>query len=192
MANYSANQLKPGMKVLLDNEPCSLVSVEYVKPGKGQAFTRVKYKNLISGKAGLEKTFKASESLLAADVVETELTYLYKDETNFHFMNEKTYEQVAITHQATGEAGLWMAEQDICTIITWNNNPISVQAANFTILSVADCDPGLKGNTVSGGNKPATLETGAVVKVPLFINVGEKIKIDTRNKEYVGRAKEDE
>lgn len=192
MATYSANQFKPGMKLLIDNDPCSLVSVEFVKPGKGQAFTRVKYKNLISKKAGLEKTFKASESVEKADVVETELTFLYRDDESFHFMDQATYEQTTIDKSVVAENAQWIVEQDVCTVITWNNKPISIQPANFSIMEVVECDPGLKGNTVSGGTKPATLETGATIRVPLFINIGDKLKIDNRNKEYVSRAKEDE
>jgi elongation factor P len=192
MPSYNANQFKPGMKLLIDNDPCSLVSVEFVKPGKGQAFTRVKYKNLISKKAGLEKTFKANESVESADVIETELSFLYQDDSNFHFMDQSTYEQIAIEKSVVADNAQWIVEQDICTVITWNNKPISLQPANFSIMEVVECDPGLKGNTVSGGTKPATLETGAIVRVPLFINIGDKLKIDNRTREYVSRAKENE
>jgi len=192
MATYNANQFKPGMKLMLDGDPCSLVSVEFVKPGKGQAFTRVKYKNLISKRAGLEKTFKANENIEAADVLESEYSFLYKDGNDYFFMDETTYEQIAIAGDIVADASNWLAEQDKCVVTTWDGRPIQVQPPNFVCLKIVDCNPGVRGNTVSGGSKPATLETGANVKVPLFVNQGEIVKIDTRNAEYVGRVKDDE
>ncbi|MBM93542.1 MAG: elongation factor P [Legionellales bacterium] len=190
MASYHANALKPGLKVLLEGEPCSLVNVEFVKPGKGQAFTRVKYRNLKTGRAGLERTFKAGESIEAADVNEQSLIFLYKDGSGFHFMNASTYEQIAVNDVVVGEASNWLVEQAECTITTWNDQPISLEPPIFVELLVQSCDPGLKGDTVSGGSKPAVLETGATVRVPLFINEGERLKIDTRTGEYVSRVKD--
>ena len=192
MASCNANQFKPGLKLILDGDPCSLVSVEFVKPGKGQAFTRVKYKNLLSNRAGLEKTFKASENAEVADVVEGDFTFLYKDGDSFCFMQDETYEQITIGASVVADSALWLSEQDICVIVTWNGKPIQVQAPNFVVMIIAQCNPGVKGNTVSGGNKPATLATGATVKVPLFVNEGDKIKIDTRTGEYMNRVKDEE
>ena len=192
MPNYNANQFKPGMKLMLDGDPCSLVSVEFVKPGKGQAFTRVKYKNLITQRAGLEKTFKASENVEAADVLESDYVFLYKEANELCFMDESSYEQLSVSADVVADSAAWLVEQDVCTITTWNSKPIQVQAPNFVNLLITDCNPGVRGNTVSGGNKPATLETGAVVKVPLFVNQGDRIKIDTRTGEYVGRSSDTE
>lgn len=192
MGNYSTNQFKPGLKLLIDNEPCSLVNVEFVKPGKGQAFTRVKYRNLLSGRAGLERTFKSGESVTGADVMESDFTFLYKDDHQFHFMNPQTFEQISIDAKVVADSQPWLVEQDTCVVVTWNDQPISVQPPNFVTMRVTRCDPGVKGNTVSGGTKPAEMETGASVRVPLFVNEGDLLKIDTRVGEYVGRAKEDE
>lgn len=191
MAGYHSNALKPGLKVLLEGEPCSLVSVEFVKPGKGQAFTRVKYRNLLTGRAGLERTFKSGESIEAADVMEQSFTFLYRDGSGFHFMNATTYEQVTVDEKIINDTAQWLIDQVQCTIITWNEKPISVQPPIFVELKVTQCDAGLKGDTASGGaNKPATLETGAIVRVPLFVNAGDVLKIDTRTGEYVSRAKD--
>ncbi len=189
MATYSTNQFKNGLKVLLDGEPCSIINNEVVKPGKGQAFNRVKLRNLLSGRV-LEKTFKSGESIEAADVVETTMQYLYNDGTNFIFMVPDTYEQHEADQTAVGEAKLWIKEEDLCDVTLWNEKPISVTPPNFVTLKVTETDPGLRGDTSSGGTKPAKLETGAVVKVPLFIGEDELLKIDTRTGDYVSRAKE--
>lgn len=189
MATYSTNEFKSGLKVMLDGQPCNIIENEFVKPGKGQAFNRVKLRNLNTGRV-LEKTFKSGESLPAADVVEMELQYLYNDGEMFHFMHPETYEQYAASETAVGEAKNWIKEQDNCTVTLWNGEPIAVTASNFVSLKVTETDPGLKGDTATGGSKPATLETGAVVRVPLFINEGDLLKIDTRTGEYVSRAKE--
>lgn len=189
MATYSTNQFKPGLKVLLDGDPCSIIDNEMVKPGKGQAFNRVKLRNLLTGRV-LEKTFKSGDSIEAADVHETPMQYLYHDGEKYHFMEPSSYEQYEIGEAAMGEAAKWIKEQDHCDVTLWNNAAISVSAPNFVNLAVTDTDPGLRGDTSSGGTKDATLETGAVVKVPLFVSVGEVLRIDTRIGEYVSRAKE--
>ncbi len=187
MANYSTNQFKNGLKVMLDGDPCSMVDVEFVKPGKGQAFTRVKMKNLLSGRTW-ERTFKSGESVEGADVMDTDMEYLYNDGEMWHFMDPSSYEQVAADKTAVGDAHLWLKEQDRCQITLFNGNPISVTPPNFVELQVTETDPGLKGDTAQGGSKPATLQSGAVVRVPLFIEQGEMLKIDTRTGEYVSRA----
>lgn len=189
MANYSTNEFKSGLKVMIDNDPCSIIENEYVKPGKGQAFNRVRYRNLKTGRV-LEKTFKSGDSLPGADVAEMEMQYLYNDGEFWHFMAPDTFEQHAATAATVGEAKQWLKEQDSCTVIMWNGNPLSVSAPNFVTLKVTQTDPGIKGDTVSGANKPATLETGAVVRVPLFVDNGDLIKVDTRTNEYVSRVKE--
>lgn len=187
MANYSTNEFKGGLKIMQDGEPCSIVENEMVKPGKGQAFNRVKIRKLISGKV-VEKTFKSGESVEGADVIELELAYLYNDGEFWHFMNNDTFEQVAADAKAVGDAEKWLVEQDVCTLTLWEGNPINVQPPNFVELEVTETDPGLKGDTAGTGGKPATLSTGAVVRVPLFVQIGEVIKVDTRSGEYVSRV----
>lgn len=187
MANYSTNQFKNGLKVMIDGDPCSMVDVEFVKPGKGQAFTRVKLKNLMSGRTW-ERTFKSGDSVEGADVMDTDMEYLYSDGEMWHFMDPNSYEQVAADQTAIGDTHLWLKEQDVCQVTLFNGNPISVTPPNFVELQVTETDPGLKGDTAQGGSKPATLQSGAVVRVPLFIEEGEVLKIDTRTGEYVSRA----
>jgi elongation factor P len=189
MATYSTNQFRNGLKILVDGDPCSIVETEFVKPGKGQAFTRIKFKNLHTGRV-VERTFKSGETIEAADVVETDMQFLYRDGDGWHFMDPGTYEQVTAPETTVGDAANWIKEEDVCTLTLWNGQPIQVTAPNFVNLEITETDPGLKGDTSSGGVKPATLETGATVRVPLFVQTGEAIKIDTRTGEYVSRAKD--
>ena len=188
MANHSTNEFRPGLKLLIDGEPCTILDSEFVKPGKGQAFTRIKIRNLKSGRV-LDKTYKSGESVPAADVVDVELQYLYNDGELWYFMDLNTYEQVAADNTALGDAGQWLTGEELCGLTLWNGAPLSVQAPNFVELSITETDPGVRGDTASGGTKPATLETGATVKVPLFVEQGEKIRVDTRTGEYVSRVK---
>ena len=186
---YSTNQFKNGLKILLDGDPCTILDTEFVKPGKGQAFVRVKVRNLNTGRV-LEKTFKSGESVDEADVVETDMQYLYSDGDHWHFMVPDTFAQHQANADTMADAIKWIREQDVCTVTLYNGHPIQVVPPNFVTLTVTETDPGLKGDTSSGGTKPATLETGAVVRVPLFIQEGELLKIDTRTGSYVSRAKE--
>jgi elongation factor P len=188
MASYSTNEFRSGIKVMLEGDPCSILENEFVKPGKGQAFNRVRMRNLKTGKVW-DRTFKSGESLEAADVVDRDMEYLYNDGEFWHFMEPDTYEQHQADKNAVGDAGQWLKEQDICEITLFNGSPLSVTPANFVELEIAETDPGLKGDTASGGSKPATMTTGAVVKVPLFLNQGEIVRIDTRTGEYQGRVK---
>ncbi len=188
MPNYATNQFKSGLKIMIDGQPCNIVENEFVKPGKGQAFNRVKIRNLLNGRV-IEKTFKSGESVEGADVLEQDMQYLYNDGEQWHFMDPQSYEQIGADSTALGDTVKWLKEQDTYTITLWNGSPISVEPPNFVELKVATTDPGLKGDTVSGGTKPATLETGAVVQVPLFITEQELLKIDTRTGQYVSRAK---
>ena len=185
--NYSTSQFKNGMKLMLDGNPCSIVNNEIVKPGKGQAFNRVKFKDLITGKT-LEKTFKSGESLEAADVMELEMQYLYSDGEKWHFMDPISFEQFDLGKEPMGTALNYLVEQDSCIVTLWNNSPISVSPPNHVTLEVIDTDPGLKGDTAGTGGKPATLNTGVVVQVPLFVAIGDRVKVDTRTNEYTGRA----
>lgn len=188
MATYSTSEFKNGLKLMMDGYPCSIIENELVKPGKGQAFNRVKLRNLQTGRV-VEKTFKSGESVEAADVMETDLQYLYNDGEAWHFMDEKSFEQVAADETAVGDSVKWLKEQDICGVTLWNGVPIAITPPNFVELQVVETDPGLRGDTSGGGGKPATLSTGAVVRVPLFLDEGEMIKVDTRTGEYVGRVK---
>lgn len=189
MASYSMNQLKNGLKLLIDQDPCVVVDCEFTKPGKGQAFTKVKVKNLLKGSV-TEKSYRSSDSVEGADVVDTDMQFLYNDGSSWHFMNPDTFEQVSADATAMGDAAQWIKEQDVCSVTLWNGQPILVTPPNFVELEVTETDPGVRGDTSSGGTKPATLETSAVVKVPLFIQIGEKLKVDTRSGEYVSRAKD--
>lgn len=188
MATFSTSEFKSGLKVMLEGDPCAILENEFVKPGKGQAFNRVKFRNLSSGRVW-ERTFKSGESLEAADVMELDMEYLYTDGEFWHFMKtDGSFEQVAAAESAVSEVTNWLKEQDVYQVTLWNDAPISVTPPNFVELEVTETDPGLKGDTAQGATKPATLSTGAVIKVPLFVNVGEVLKIDTRSGEYVSRA----
>jgi len=189
MANYNTNQFRSGLKIMLDGDPCVMLESEFVKPGKGNAFCRVKIRNLHTGRV-LEKTYRSGESLEAADIMECDMQYLYCDGDHWHFMDPKSFEQLTASKTAVGDAQKWLKEEDICTVMLWNGEPLIITLPNFVTLKITETDPGLKGDTASGGNKAATLETGAVVRVPLFLQEGELIKIDTRTGEYVGRAKD--
>lgn len=188
MATYSTNEFRGGLKVMIYGDPCSVIENEFVKPGKGQAFNRVKFRNLKTGRV-LERTFKSRESLPAADVVEVEMQYLYNDGEFWHFMFPNTYEQHAATSEVVADAKRWIKEEALCTVTMWNGDPLSVDPPNFVELKITETQPDVRGDTASGGTKRAKLETGAVVRVPLFLNEGEIIKVDTRRGEYVSRAR---
>ena len=189
MASYSTNEFKGGLKIILDGEPYSIVENEFVKPGKGQAFNRVRVRNLKTGRV-IERTFRSGESVEAADVFEMEVQYLYTDGDYWHFMEPETFEQHACSAESMGETAKWLKEGDSCQLTLYNGEPLSVIPPNFTELKIVETDPGLRGDTSGGGGKPATLETGAVVRVPLFVNNGEVIRVDTRTGEYVSRVKD--
>ena len=188
MASFSTNEFRSGLKIILDNDPCVIVENEFVKPGKGQAFNRVRIRNLRTGRV-VDKTFKSGESVEAADVMDTDMQYLYSDGEFWHFMVSDTFEQYAADETAAGDSKKWLKEQDICQVTLWNNEPLIVTAPNFVELQIVETDPGLRGDTAQGGIKPATLETGAVVRVPLFVEEGEVVRVDTRTGEYVSRVK---
>jgi len=172
----------------MDGDPYNILENEFVKPGKGQAFNRVKLRNLKTGRV-IERTFKSGETMETADVVDTDMQYLYNDGEMWHFMVTETFEQYAADENAVGDAKKWLKEQDICQVTLYNGNPIGVAPPNFVELKIVETDPGVRGDTSGGGGKPATLETGAVVRVPLFIQTDEVIKVDTRTGEYVSRVK---
>lgn len=189
MATYSTNQFKAGLKLIIDGDPYNIIENEFVKPGKGQAFNRVKLRNLKDGRV-LERTYKSGESFEGADVLEIEVQYLYSDGEFWHFMDQQSFEQYAADAKAVQACMQWLKEQSMYTLTLWNGAPLTIEPPNFVVLQVTTTDPGVRGDTSGGGNKPATLETGAVVRVPLFIQQGEFVKVDTRSKEYVSRAKD--
>lgn len=188
MASYSTNEFKSGLKIMINGDPYNIVENEFVKPGKGQAFNRVRVRNLMTGRV-VEKTFKSGESVEAADVFETEVQYLYNDGEFWHFMHPETYEQYAISKDAVGDAALWMQEEGVCQLTLFNGEPLSVLPPNFVEMKIVETDPGVRGDTSGGGGKPAILESGATVRVPLFIQNEEMIRVDTRTGEYVSRVK---
>ncbi len=188
MASYGMNDVKNGLKIIVNGEPCVITDTEYVKPGKGQAFTRIKYRFIKSGRT-VELTMKATDSLEAADVVDTDMQFLYSDGEHWHFMEPETFEQVQADKNGVGEASKYLKGEEQCLVTLWNGVPIFVQPPNFVELKITETDPGVRGDTSGGGGKPAVLETGAVVRVPLFVNQDEIIKVDTRSGEYVSRVK---
>ncbi len=186
MSIYSTNEFKGGLKIMLDGAPCSIIDNEFVKPGKGQAFNRVRIRNLKTGRV-IEKTFKSGDTVESADVIEVDMQYLYSDGEKWHFMVPDSFEQHELGEAVLQDVIKWLKEQDTCTVTLFNGQALSVTPPNFVSLKIVETDPGLKGDTATGGSKPATLETGAVVKVPLFVQQDEIIKVDTRTGEYVSR-----
>ena len=186
---YSTSEFKPGLKIIVDDDPCTIIENEFVKPGKGQAFNRIKIRNLKTGRV-LEKTYKSGDSLEPADVVDLEMQYLYNDGDNWYFMDQNNFEQFSANQNAVDEVKKWITGEEICFVTLWNDIPLTVTPPNFVFLRIKETDPGVRGDTAQGGSKPATLETGAIVKVPLFVDKGELLKIDTRTGEYVSRAKD--
>lgn len=188
MASISTSDFKSGLKILLDGDPFVIVENEFVKPGKGQAFNRVRIRNLKTGRT-IEKTFKSGDSVESADVQDVDMQYLYADGDFWYFMQPESFEQHTASKEAVGESAQWLKDGLECIVTLWNGQPLTVTPPAHVELKVVETDPGMKGDTVTGGTKPAKLETGAVVKVPLFINEGEVIRVDTRSAEYVARAK---
>jgi elongation factor P len=188
MPNYSSRDFKPGLKILIDGDPYTILESQFSKPGKGQAFNKLRIKNLKNGKV-LEKTVKIGVSLEQADVIVREMQYLYSDGHQWHFMDVKSFEQIAASLEAIQDSKQWLKEEYTCSVTLWNNQIILVEPPNFIETRVTKTDPGLKGDTAQGGVKPAQIETGASIKVPLFIDQGELIKVDTRTGQYVSRVK---
>lgn len=188
MASFNTSEFRSGLKIIMDNDPCVIVDNEFVKPGKGQAFSRVRLRNLKTGKT-IDKTFKSGESVEAADVMDTDMQYLYSDGEFWHFMVPDTFEQFAADQKAIADSVDWISDGDVCQVTLWNNSPLVVAPPNFVELQITETDPGVKGDTASGGVKPAKLSTGATVRVPLFVDQGDVIRVDTRTREYVSRVK---
>ena len=183
----STNNLKNGMCVSHKGKRWMVVEFQHVKPGKGAAFVRTKLKDIESGRV-VEETFRAGEKLDAVHMETRRMQYLYSDGESFHFMDSETYEQVALEAGFVGDAAEWLKENDTATVLTADGQMLGVEAPMFVELEVTETEPGVKGDTVQGGNKPATTETGAVVQVPLFVEIGDVLKIDTRDGSYITRV----
>jgi elongation factor P len=188
MTSYTTSEIRSGMKVILDGDPYAIVDNEFVKPGKGQAFNRIKVRNLKNGRT-IERTFRSGESLEAADVMDVDMQFLYSDGTFWHFMVPDNFEQYATDKAIVGDSAVWLKDGMVCIITLWNNVPLVVTPPPHVELKIVETDPGLRGDTATGGQKSAKLETGAVVRVPLFLNEGESIRVDTRTGEYISRSK---
>lgn len=188
MATYNTNEFKSGLKILLEGDPYVVVENEFVKPGKGQAFNRVRIRNLKNGRT-TERTFKSGDSVEAADVVDIDMQYLYCDGDFWHFMQPESFEQFTAGKATVADAVQWLKDGVVCIITLWDGQPLTVMPPPHVELAIVETDPGMKGDTVTGGTKLAKLETGAMVKVPLFVNPGEVIRVDTRSGEYIARVR---
>ena len=188
MAIYETSEFKKGLRIKIDGNPFIIVENQFVKPGKGQAFSRVKIKNLLNGNV-LERTYKSGEKVDSADVQDVKMQYLYRDGDVYHFMDNKTYEQFEITKEQLGDSWKWLQEETEVDIVLYEGVPVSVTPQNFVVLEIVYCEPGIKGDTATNASKPAELSTGASINVPLFVNQNEFIRIDTRSEEYVERVK---
>ena len=183
----SAGDFRNGMTLEIDGNVCQIIEFQHVKPGKGAAFVRTKIKNVISGGV-VEKTFRPTEKFPAARIDRVDMQYLYADGDLYNFMNTETFDQIALNSDTVGDALKFVKENEICKICSYNGNVFSVEPPLFVELEVTDTEPGFKGDTATGATKPATLETGATINVPLFVNIGDKLKIDTRTGEYLSRV----
>src|SRR5436190_4144491 len=183
---YDTSEFRKGLKIEMDGKPFVILENQFVKPGKGQAFNRVRMKNLLSGNV-LELNMKSGDTVKKADVATESMQFMYATGDEWHFMNTKTYEQVALTEAQLGEARNYLTENLEVQISFWNSKAIAVEVPNFIEVQITTCDPGVRGDTVSGATKPATVSTGYVVSVPLFVEEGEWIRIDTRTGSYLDR-----
>ena len=184
---YSTTDFRRGLKIEYNKEPYEIVDFQHVKPGKGAAFVKTRIKNLLTGNV-IDINFRSGDKFEKPDLEEKEMQFLYKDGSNYYFMDNTTYEQIFVDGEALGEKKGFLQENIVVSILLYKNRAIDIVLPNFVSLKIVKTDPGVRGDTASGGSKPAELETGHVVNVPLFINEGEIIKIDTRTGEYVERA----
>jgi elongation factor P len=183
----SAGDFRNGVTLEMEGSVYQILEFQHVKPGKGAAFVRTKLKNIISGGV-VEKTFRPTEKFPQARIDRVEMQYLYNDGDLFHFMNTETYDQIALNQESVGDALKFVKDNEMVKICSHNGNVFSVEPPLFVELEVTDTEPGFKGDTATGATKPATVETGAVVYVPLFVETGDKLKIDTRTGEYLSRV----
>ncbi len=185
---YQTSDIKKGLKIEIDGYPWVVTEFLFVKPGKGVAFTRTKLKNLITG-ATLDRTFRTGEKMEPADVEEKDMQYLYTDGEMYHFMDTETFEQIGILPEPMGDSVNFLVEEMVTRVLFFKGQPVGVELPNFVELEITYCEPGVKGNTAQGSTKPATLSTGAEIQVPLFVENGEWVKVDTRDGSYVERVK---
>jgi len=185
---YSTTEFKKGLKIEIDGAPLVIVDFQHVKPGKGGAFVRTKLKNLLTGRV-VDQTFRSGERVKKPDLMEREMQYLYGEVDSFCMMDNETYEQIMLTPEQVGEARLFLVENLNVKVLFFNQQPVAVEVPNFVEQLIAQTEPGLRGDTATGGTKPATLESGAVIQVPLFINEGDRVKVDTRTGAYIERVK---
>jgi elongation factor P len=185
---YSTAEFKKGLKIELDSVPYLIVDFQHVKPGKGGAFVRTKLKSLLTGRV-LDQTFRSGEKVKRPDLMEREMQYLYRQGDSFCMMDNETYEQIMLSADQMGEARLYVTENLNVKILFFNQQPVAVEVPLFVELEVAQTEPGVKGDTAAGGTKPATLESGVTIQVPLFINEGDRVKVDTRTGTYIERVK---
>ncbi|MFH1595952.1 MAG: elongation factor P [Pseudomonadota bacterium] len=185
---YATSDFKKGLKIELDGAPYMIVDFQHVKPGKGGAFVRTKLKNLLSGRV-LDQTFRSGERVKRPDLMEREMQYLYREGDRFCMMDNETYEQFMLTAEQVGEALLYLTENLDVKVLFFNQQPVALEVPNFVELAVTQAEPGLRGDTATGGTKPATLESGVTIQVPLFINEGDRVKVDTRTGSYIERLK---
>jgi len=185
---YSTAEFKKGLKIEIDGAPLVIVDFQHVKPGKGGAFIRTKLKNLLTGRV-VDQTFRSGERVKKPDLMEREMQYLYGEGDSFCMMDNETYEQIMLTPEQVGEARLFLVENLNVKVLFFNQQPVAVEVPNFVEQLIAQTEPGLRGDTATGGTKPATLESGAVIQVPLFINEGDRVKVDTRTGAYIERVK---
>ena len=184
---YSTSEFRKGLKIELDGDLWEIVDCQFHKPGKGSAIYRTRIKNLVNNRV-LDKTFRSGERVGKPDFQQVEMQFLYQADDVFHFMNNSTYEQIELNKQFIGDAGNYLTENLIVGVLFYNQKVVSIELPNFVNLKITHCEPGVKGDTATGATKPATLETGYTVNVPLFINEGEVLKIDTRTGGYVERV----
>ena len=183
----TTNNLKNGMCIMHKGKRWIVVEFQHVKPGKGAAFVRTKLKEVESGRV-VEETFRAGEKLEDVRMEQRRMQYMYTDGESFHFMDNDTFDQVELEAGFVGDAAQWLKENDVATVLTADGQMLGVEAPMFVELEVTETEPGVKGDTVQGGSKPATLETGAVVQVPLFVEIGDTLKVDTRDGSYITRV----
>jgi len=188
MPQISTSEFRAGVKLEIDNQPYVVVINEFVKPGKGQAFNRVKLKNLLNGKM-LERTFKSGDKAELADIAESDMRLLYTEAEAAIFMDDATFEQISIQHTSIGDNWQWLKDDIVYSVLIYKGVPVTIDPPTFMELVITETDPGARGDTASGRVlKPALLETGAKIQVPIFVDQGEKIKVDTRTGEYVSRV----
>jgi len=185
---YSTAEFRKGLKIELENKPYLIVDFQHVKPGKGGAFVRTRLKNMINGRV-IDQTFRSGEKVAIPDLEENVMQFLYREADQYVFMDNTTYDQIYLTREQVGDQVQFLQENIDIKLLSFKKEPIGLELPTFVELTVTATDPGLKGDTASGGSKPATLETGVVIQVPLFISEGDKLRVDTRTGSYIERVK---